>query len=56
MMKWISTVKEDIVSQADITLTRKTFKHKVFDWEVGHKQKTETDWSDKSPIQVNEAG
>lgn len=61
IMKWIFAMKVDFfaaagVIQADVTET-KTFSRKVFDWEVGRRERlkrTETIWSDEKEFIKNE--
>lgn len=61
IMKWIFAMKEDFIAaagviQADVTES-KTFSRKVFDWEVGRRERlkrTETIWSDEKEFIKNE--
>lgn len=61
IMKWICSIKEDYIAaagviQADVTET-KTFSRKVFDWEVGRRERlkrNETIWSDEKDFIKNE--
>lgn len=60
-MKCIFAIKEDFIAaagviQADVTET-KSFSRKVFDWEVGRREKlkrTKTIWSDEKKFIKNE--
>lgn len=61
IMKWIFAMKEDFIAaagviQADVTET-KIFSRKVFDWEVGRRERlkrTKTIWSDEKEFIKNE--